>query len=192
MKKTGLFFGSFNPIHTGHMILASYMHAFAGLDEVWFVISPQNPFKQKESLLADHHRYYMVNLAVEDNPAFRASDIEFHMPKPSFTIDTLTWLTEKYPNREFVLLIGSDQLPSFHKWKNYESILEYYQLFVYPRPHSDQGEYSDHPKVRRWEAPMVEISSTMIRTALQHKKDVRYLLPDKVYQHILEMHFYEK
>ncbi len=191
-KTTGLFFGSFNPIHTGHLILANYMLSFAGLSEVWFVISPQNPFKQKESLLADHHRYYMVNLAIEDNPHFLASDMEFKMPKPSFTIDTLTFLNEKYPNRQFVLLVGSDQLPSFNKWKNYEQILEYYRLFVYPRPKGDQGQYLNHPSVIRWEAPMIDISSTFIREAIKNKKDVRYLLPDKVYQHILDMHFYEK
>lgn len=192
MKTTGLFFGSFNPIHTGHLILANYMLSFAGLDEVWFVISPQNPFKQKESLLADHHRYYMLNLAVEDNARFMACDIEFKMPKPSYTIDTLTWLKEKYPGRDFVLLIGSDQLPSFHKWKNYERILEYYKLYVYPRPNGDAGEYSGHPSVKRFDAPMLDISSTFLREAIKNKKDVRYLIPDKVYQHILEMHFYEK
>lgn len=192
MKTTGLFFGSFNPIHTGHLILANYMLSFAGLDEVWFVISPQNPFKIKESLLADHHRYYMVNMAVEDNPRFQACDIEFKMPRPSFTIDTLTWLNEKYPNRDFVLLMGSDQLPSFHKWKNYERILEYYKIYIYPRPNGDQGEYSDHPSIKRFEAPLMDISSTFLRDAIKNKKDVRYLIPDKVYQHILDMHFYER
>ncbi|MHC1706886.1 MAG: nicotinate (nicotinamide) nucleotide adenylyltransferase [Bacteroidales bacterium] len=192
MKKTGLFFGSFNPIHTGHLILANYMLSFAGLDEVWFVISPQNPFKQKENLLADHHRYYMVNMAVEDNPHFHACDIEFKMPKPSFTIDTLTWLHEKYPGKDFILLMGSDQLPSFHKWKNFERILEYYKIYVYPRPNGDKGEYGDHPSVSRFHAPLMEISSTFLRDAIKNKKDVRYLIPDKVYQHILDMHFYEK
>jgi nicotinate-nucleotide adenylyltransferase len=192
MKTTGLFFGSFNPIHIGHLILANYMLSFAGLDEVWFVISPQNPFKVKGSLLADHHRYYMVNMAVEDNPRFLACDIEFKMPRPSFTIDTLTWLGEKYPGRNFILLMGSDQLPSFSKWKNYEKILEYYKIYVYPRPRGDQGEYSNHPSVKRFDAPLMDISSTFLREAIKNKKDVRYFIPDKVYQHILDMHFYEK
>jgi len=128
--KTGLFFGSFNPIHTGHLILANYFAEFTDIKEVWFVISPQNPFKTKESLLADNHRYYMANLAVEDNPHFKASDIEFRMPQPSYTIDTLTWLQEKYPNREFVLLMGSDQMAGFSRWKNYEQILEYYEIYL--------------------------------------------------------------
>ncbi|MCX6271624.1 MAG: nicotinate (nicotinamide) nucleotide adenylyltransferase [Bacteroidetes bacterium] len=192
MKPTGLFFGSFNPIHTGHLILANYLVSFGDLEEVWFVISPQNPFKQKESLLADHHRYYMVTLAVEDNARFRASDIEFKMTRPSFTIDTLTYLKEKYPGRNFILLMGSDQLPSFHRWKNFERILEYHQVYVYPRPRGDSGEFAGHPNVKRFDAPLLDISSTFIREAVKNKKDVRYLLPDKVYQHILDMHFYEK
>ncbi len=192
MKTTGLLFGSFNPIHSGHLILAGYMLSFSDLDDVWFVISPQNPFKEQRSLLADHHRYYMVNLAIEDNPRFFASDIEFRMPRPSYTIDTLTYLNEKYPGRRFVILMGSDQFPAFHQWKNYQRILEYYQLYVYPRPGGDPGIYADHASVRIFPAPQIDLSSTFIRDAIKNKKDVRYMLPEKVYRHILEMHFYEK
>jgi nicotinate-nucleotide adenylyltransferase len=191
LKPTGLFFGSFNPIHIGHLIIANYMLVYGDLAEVWFVISPQNPFKQKESLLADHHRYALVNIAIEDEPRFKASDIEFKMPQPSYTIDTLTYLQEKYPQKQFVLLIGSDQLPSFHRWKNYEQILDVYSLYVYPRPAGDSGEYADHPHVKRIEAPMMEISSSFIREAIKNRKDVRYFLPAQVWDYIREMHFYE-
>lgn len=190
--KTGLFFGSFNPIHTGHLILANYFAEFTDIKEVWFVISPQNPFKTKESLLADNHRYYMANLAVEDNPRFKASDIEFKMPQPSYTIDTLTWLQEKYPNREFVLLMGSDQIAGFNRWKNYEKILEYYEIYLYPRPGSDLGEFAHHEKIKQMDGPLLEISSSFIRNAIKNKKDVRYWLPEPVYRYILDMHFYER
>ncbi len=189
---TALFFGSFNPIHSGHLIIANYFLEFTEIRELWFVISPQNPFKERQSLLADHHRYAMAKIATEAEPRFRVSDIEFKMPKPSYTIDTLTWLQEKYPERSFVLLVGSDQLPAFHKWKNYEQILQYYQLYVYPRPNADQGEYAGHPKVKRFDAPVMEISSSFIRDALKQKKEVRYFLPPGVYDYIREMHFYEK
>ena len=192
MKPTALFFGSFNPIHTGHLIIANYFLEYADIAELWFVVSPQNPFKERDNLLADHHRYALVKLAIEDEPRFRVSDIEFKMPKPSYTIDTLTWLQEKYPDREFTLIIGSDQLPSFHKWKNFEQILDYYQLYVYPRPKADNGEYSDHPKVKRFEAPLMDISSSFIRDALKQKKEVRYFLPPGVFDYIRDMHFYEK
>jgi nicotinate-nucleotide adenylyltransferase len=190
--KTGLFFGSFNPIHTGHLILANYFVEFTDLSEVWFVISPQNPFKTKESLLADNHRYYMANLAVEDNPRFRVSDIEFKMPQPSYTIDTLTYLQEKYPGREFVLLMGADQMAGFSRWKNYEQILEYYSIYLYPRPGASLGEFENHPKINRVDGPLLEISSSFIRAAIKSKKDVRYWLPEPVYRYILEMHFYER
>jgi nicotinate-nucleotide adenylyltransferase len=190
--KTGLFFGSFNPIHTGHLILANYFAEFTDLKEVWFVISPQNPFKTKESLLAYNHRYYMTNLAVEDNPRFKAMDIEFKLPQPSFTIDTLTYLQEKYPEREFVLLMGSDQMAGFNRWKNYEQILEYFEVYLYPRPGADLGEFANHPKIKLTEGPLLEISSSFIRNAIKNKKDVRYWLPEPVYHYLIEMHFYER
>ncbi|HNS17760.1 MAG TPA: nicotinate (nicotinamide) nucleotide adenylyltransferase [Bacteroidales bacterium] len=188
----GLFFGSFNPIHLGHLIIARYALEFTDLSEVWFIISPHNPFKEKKTLLADHHRYYMVNLAVEDFPRLKASNIEFNMPQPSYTINTLTYLHEKYPDKRLVLLTGSDVLPTFHKWKNYEQILTYYELYVYPRPYTEPHPYVDHPKVRFIDAPMMEISSSFIRESIAKGKNVSFLLPDKVYRHLTEMHFYEK
>jgi len=192
IKKTGLFFGSFNPIHIGHLILANYMAEFTDLDEVWFVVSPQNPLKDKNTLLAEHHRLALVRIAVEDQQKLGVTDIEFRMPRPSYTIDTLTWLGEKYPNREFVLISGTDIFSSFHKWKNYESILEFYSVYVYPRPGSSLGDFADNPKVKLYPAPMMEISSSFIRKGIKAKKNMRYWMPDKVYEYMQEMHFYEK
>lgn len=190
-KRTGLLFGSFNPIHNGHMILASYMLNFTDLDEVWFVVSPQNPLKPKQSLLADYHRLALVNIAVEDHYSFRACDIEFKMPRPSFTIDTLTWLDEKYPEREFIVICGADVFPSFHKWKNHTEILNNYRLYVYPRPGYGPGQYAGTPSVRLFNAPLMEISSSFIRKGIKERKDMSFWMPDKVYRYILEMHFYE-
>ncbi len=190
--KTGLFFGSFNPIHTGHMILAEYMVEYAGLKEVWFVVSPQNPLKEKKGLLADHHRLAMVNIAIEDDARFRSSNIEFKMPQPSYTIDTLAYLSEKYPDHRFVLIGGTDILPSFHKWKNYRQLLEQYELYIYNRPHYDPGEYRQHPGIRFFDAPLLEISASFIRDSIKKGREVRYMLPQKVHEYIREMHFYEK
>ena len=191
-KKIGLFFGTFNPIHNGHLILASYMSEFTDLDGVWFVVSPQNPLKPKKSLLADHHRLALVRLAVEDYPQFRVSDIEFRMPRPSYTIDTLTWLSEKYPDREFVLITGTDVFTQFHKWKNAEVILKQYALYVYPRPGYAMEDYENHPRIKVFPAPHMEISSSFIRKGIQAKKEMHFWMPEKVYEYILEMHFYEK
>jgi nicotinate-nucleotide adenylyltransferase len=190
--KTGLFFGSFNPIHAGHLILAEYMVEFTALQDVWFVVSPQNPLKEKKSLLADYHRLAMVNIAVEDDPRFRSCNIEFKMPQPSYTIDTLTYLSEKYPERHFVLIGGMDILPSFHKWKNYEELLKQYEIYIYNRPHNEPGEYKDHPSIRFFDAPLLEISASFIRQSIHDGKDMRYMLAPKVYEYIREMHFYEK
>jgi nicotinate-nucleotide adenylyltransferase len=191
-KLTGLFFGSFNPIHTGHLVIANHMIEWAGMDEVWFVISPQNPLKKKSTLLADHHRLALVKVAIEDNPRFKASNIEFNLPKPSYTIHTLTVLTEKYDLRRFALIMGSDNLESFHKWKNYETILKEYRLYVYPRPNADGGDFRMHPQVTWVDAPLMQISSTFIRDAVRSGKSVKYLLPEKVNDYLLEMHFYKK
>ena len=196
-KKTGLFFGSFNPIHNGHLILANYMAEFTDLDEVWFVVSPQNPLKEKTSLLAEHHRLALVRIAIEthnllDKQNLGVTDIEFKMPKPSYTIDTLTWLAEKYEQRDFILISGTDIFSSFHKWKNYKEILEFYSIYVYPRPGSNLGDYANHPKVKLFSAPMMEISSSFIRKGIKAKKNMRYWMPDKVYDYVQEMHFYEK
>ncbi|MFO8128982.1 MAG: nicotinate (nicotinamide) nucleotide adenylyltransferase [Bacteroidales bacterium] len=188
--KTGLFFGSFNPIHIGHMIIGQYFNEFTDLDEVWFVVSPHNPLKEKKTLLDDNHRLYMVNIAVEDDPRLRSCNIEFGMPKPSYTIDTLTYLSEKYPHKKFVLIGGSDILPSFHKWKNHQEILNNYTLYIYNRPGYHPGEYSCHPAIRFFNAPQIELSASFIRKALAKGKDVSYMLPAKVWEHIQEMLFY--
>ena len=190
--KIGLFFGSFNPIHTGHLILANYMAEFTDLKEVWFVISPHNPFKQKATLLSDNHRLELVNLAITDDDKLKVSNIEFKLPQPSYTINTLVKLKEKYKKNDFVLIMGADNLESFNKWKNYEEILENHQLYVYPRPGHQGGVLKDHPNVVFHDAPVIEISSTFIREAIKHKKNVRYFMPDSVYKYITEMHFYEK
>jgi nicotinate-nucleotide adenylyltransferase len=191
-KRTGLLFGSFNPVHTGHLIIAGYMAEYTDLSEIWFVVTPHNPLKDKDSLLDDHQRLHMVNLAIEGDSRFRSCDIEFRMPRPSFTIKTLTFLQEKYPAREFVIISGTDIFPSFHKWKNWEMLLEYYKFYVYPRPGSADHELTGHPSVKVFHAPMVEISSTFIRQSLRHGKNMRYYLPDKVFDYIREMHFYKK
>jgi nicotinate-nucleotide adenylyltransferase len=191
-KKTGLLFGSFNPIHHGHLILASYMLEFTDLDQVWLVVSPHNPLKNKNKLLADHHRLTLVRLALEDHQNLWATDIEFKMPKPSYTIETLTWLSEKYNDRQFILICGTDIFPSFHKWKNFSEILNQYELYVYPRPNYQLGKYADHPKVHIFEAPLLEISSSFIREGIKQKKDMSFWMPEKVYRYIREMHFYEK
>ncbi len=191
-SKTGLFFGSFNPIHIGHMILAGYMIEYTDLKEVWFVVSPQNPLKEKNSLLADYHRLAMVNIAVEDDARMRSCNIEFKMPQPSYTIDTLAYLDEKHPDRHFVLIGGTDILPSFHKWKNYKVLLENYPLYIYNRPHYKPGEYSNHKNISFFDAPLLEISASFIRASIKQGKDIQYMLPPRVYEYIMEMHFYEK
>ena len=190
--KTGLFFGSFNPIHIGHMILAEFMVEHTPLNDVWFIVSPQNPLKEKQTLLADHHRLAMVNIAVEDDSRMRSSNIEFKMSQPSYTIDTLTYLGDKYHDRQFILLGGTDILPSFHKWKNYQELLRQYEIYIYNRPHYDPGEYSKHPSITFYDAPLIEISASFIRDSIRKGKDVRYMLPEKVYRYIREMHFYER
>ena len=190
--KTGLFFGSFNPIHIGHMILAEYMVEYTPLQEVWFVVSPQNPLKEKNSLLADYHRLAMVNIAVEDDARMRSCNIEFKMSQPSYTIDTLTYLGEKHPGRQFVLIGGTDILPSFHKWKNYEELLKQYEIYIYNRPFYDAGDYRNHPSITFYDAPLIEISASFIRDSIKKGKDIRYMLPEKVYTYVREMHFYVK
>jgi nicotinate-nucleotide adenylyltransferase len=188
----GLYFGSYNPIHIGHLAIAGYMAQFSDLDQVWLVVSPQNPLKDKQSLLQDRHRLAMVNEAIEDIPYLRSSDIEFQLPKPSYTIHTLTYLKEKYPQHQFSLIMGGDNLASFHKWKNYEQILAEYRLYVYPRPGYESCDLLQHPSVTIIDAPLMELSSTMIRQAVKQKKDVRCFMPVKAWEYMREMHFYEK
>ena len=190
--KTGLFFGSFNPIHNGHLMIASYMVEYAGLDQVWFVVSPQNPLKEKSSLLADHHRLSMVNLAVEDDIRFKSSNIEFKLPKPSYTIDTLAYLSEKYPGRQFIPILGSDNLPTLHKWKNCEALLSQYKILIYPRPGTSPSPYDNHPSLSWVDAPLITVSSTFIRKGIREGRDMRYFLPEKVWRYIEEMHFYHR
>jgi nicotinate-nucleotide adenylyltransferase len=191
--KIGLFFGSFNPIHNGHLIIASYFAEFTDLQQVWLVVSPHNPLKDKKTLLSNLHRLQLVRLSVADNNKLKASDIEFKLPQPSYTIKSLSYISEKYPKHEFVLIMGTDNLNTLHKWKNYEQILEHYQIYAYPRPESDGGEFKNHPHVKIIEGvPLMELSSTFIRMAVMQNKDVRYTMPEAAYNYMKEMHFYEK
>jgi nicotinate-nucleotide adenylyltransferase len=191
-NEIGLFFGSFNPIHNGHMIIANYILEYSDLDRIFFVVSPQNPFKEKAKLLEDHHRLALVREAIGDTDKYIASDIEFKMPIPSYTIDTLTYLKEKYPEKRFSVIMGSDNLQTFRKWKNYEQILKYHKLIVYPRPGFETDEYADNEKVEFLDAPLMEISSSFIRQAVKEKRDVRYFMPESAWKYMREMHFYEK
>ena len=191
VKKTGLFFGSFNPIHLGHLMIASYMVEYTDIGQVWFVISPHNPLKDKSSLLPDVNRLYMVNVAVENEPKFKASNIEFHLPQPSFTIDTLTYIGEQFPDKEFVLIAGSDTLPTLHKWKNYEQLLEHHQFYIYPRPGTEKSPFDTHPHIKFVNAPLVEISSSFIRESIKEGKNMEYFLPPKVWKYIDDMGFYK-
>ncbi len=191
-KKIGLFFGSFNPVHIGHTAIAGHMLEFTDLDEVWMVVSPHNPLKKKESLLSDTHRLRLVREAIGDNTRIKASNIEFKLPQPNYTIDTLAYLREKYPTQKFVLIMGTDNLQNLNKWKNYEQLLANYSIYAYKRPGFDSGKFANHPSVKITDAPLMEISSSFIRQAIKDKKDVRYLLASPVWQYIKEMHFYEK
>jgi nicotinate-nucleotide adenylyltransferase len=194
MKKIGLYFGTFNPIHVGHLIIANFLANNTDLKEVWFVVSPHNPLKDKSTLLEDHHRLALVQRAVEDNPKLKASGIEFDLPKPSYTVLTLQALKEKYPDYAFSLIMGEDNLRTFHKWRNYEYILEHFDIYVYPRVQSssetDIRDFSTSPRVHFCKAPVMNISSTFIREAIKNKKDVRYLLTDPVFRYVDEMNFY--
>lgn len=188
----GLFFGSFNPIHVGHLVLANYMSAFTDLEQVWFVVSPHNPLKVKNSLLDQNHRLQLVNLAIESKPEFKSSNIEFGLSQPSYTVNTLAHLKEKYPKHTFSLILGEDNLESFTKWKNHEYILENHKLYVYPRPGSSPGDLKAHKQVIMTQAPLMDISSTFIRNAIKAKKDVSFFLHPEVWQYIDEMNFYKK
>lgn len=182
--KVGLLFGSFNPIHTGHLILANYMATNTDLDTVWLVVSPQNPFKPSNTLLHEFDRLHMVTLAIADNSNLGVSNIEFSMPKPSYTIDTLTYLQEKYPSYEFVLIMGEDNVPLFPKWKNYERILEYHQVYVYPRSGSVISEITAYPNMKFVKAPVLDISATFIRQCIREEKSIKYMVPDDVIDYI--------
>lgn len=184
MKKIGLFFGSFNPIHTGHLIIANYMANYADLDEVWLVVSPHNPLKQKSSLANSYDRLEMVNLAIAHAEHLRVSSIEFSMPQPSYTVDTLIHLQERHPEYSFSLIMGSDNLYSFHKWKNSEVILRDFSITVYPRPGFLGHELENHPSVRMTDTPLMELSSTFIRASIKAGKNIRYFVQDSVLEFI--------
>lgn len=202
--KVGLYFGTFNPIHVGHLVIANYMAEFTDLDQVWLVVSPQNPLKQKSTLLADHHRYALVQVAIEDNPQLRVSDIEFKLSKPSYTVTTLIHLKENYPQHEFAIIMGEDNLRTLHKWFNHDYLLEKHKIYVYPRVLTIQEEaevveigkqminsFSQHGNVIICDdAPVMKVSASFIRQAIKEGKDVRYLLTDPVNKYIEEMSFY--
>ena len=189
--KIGLFFGSFNPIHIGHMALANYFIAYTDLDSLWFVVSPHNPLKKKESLLNDQLRLDMVEQAIADDDRFQVCDIEFRMPQPSYTIDTLTYLSEKHTRNSFVLIMGSDNLTSFHKWKNSQEIISHYTRYIYPRNTFDAaGITQAENAVLMKEAPQIEVSSSFIRKSLAQNKDVRHFLPARVYEYIDKYNLY--
>jgi len=193
MKKVGLYFGTFNPIHIGHMIIANHIVEFSDLDEVWFVVTPQSPFKTKKTLLADNHRYQMVYEATKDYPKLKPSKIEFDLPQPNYTVNTLVHLREKYgKNHDFALIMGEDNLKGFHKWKNYEVILSEYNLYVYPRISEGEVEhrFKGHSKIHKVNAPIMEISSTFIRKNHKEGKNIRPLLTDAVWKYMDEMNFY--
>jgi len=201
MKKVGLYFGTFNPIHVGHLIIANHFVEATDMTEVWLVVSPQNPLKQKEGLLDDHHRLAMVREAIFDNPKLHASNVEFDLPKPSYTVYTLQILKEKYPEIEFALIMGQDNLQNFHRWKNFEYILQNHSIYVYPRiSQENQTEaqsavtigIQSHRSIRlSSDAPLMKISSSFIREAIKEGKDVRYLLTEPVYRYLTSMNFYK-
>jgi nicotinate-nucleotide adenylyltransferase len=188
----GLFFGSFNPVHIGHMVLANYMVSFTDMQEVWFVVSPQNPLKTKNQLLNQNHRLHMVDLAIDDHPRMRSSNIEFSLSQPSYTINTLVHLKDQFPQHDFSLIMGQDNLCSFHRWKNHEEILKGYHIYVYPRPDCDTTQFDSHPHVHMTEAPVIDISSTFIRNSISAGKDVRFYLPGKVWEEVDAMGFYRE
>lgn len=188
--KTGLFFGSFNPPHAGHFIVAGYMANYTGLDKVWMVVSPQNPLKTRETLANIYDRLEMVKLGIENSTRVSVSDIELKLPQPSYTIDTLTYISEKYPDHQFALIMGADSLLTLHKWKNYQQILDQYEIYVYPRPGCDVSEFSGRKGIHITDAPIMELSSSFIRQSIKKRKDVRFFLPDKVLDFIESKHLY--
>lgn len=188
----GLYFGSFNPIHIGHLAIANYIVEFSDIEQLWFVVSPQNPFKKKSTLLDDYQRLELVNIAIDKDLRFKASNIEFNLPKPSYTINTLKYLEEKHPNFQFSLIMGADNLTNLHKWKNFEQIISNYSIYVYPRPGIEITEnFKENENIVIVDSPIMDISSSFIREAIKKGKQINYYLPYKVYDYISEMHFYE-
>ena len=189
--KIGLYFGSFNPVHTAHLIIANHILNETNINKVWFVISPQNPFKTETALLNEFHRLHLVRLATEDDNRIKASDIEFSLPKPSYTSNTLTYLAEKYPEHEFSIIMGSDSFQNLHKWKNYESIIQNYSLYVYIRPGIEVNNTID-ANVTILDAPLLQLSATQIRQNVKEGKSIRYMVPDKVLEEIEKGGYYKK
>ena len=188
--KIGLFFGSFNPIHIGHLIIANTMATATDLEQVWFVVSPQNPFKKNNSLLHEFDRLDMVEKAIADNTQLKATDVEFSMPKPSYTIDTLVRLQEKFPQHTFKLVIGEDNLAQFKNWKNHAAILQFYGLYVYPRPNATPHDFASHPAIKFIAAPLLDISATHIRDCIKNNRSIRYMVLDIVEEMISRKKFY--
>ena len=189
--KVGLFFGSFNPVHTGHLLIANYFIEFAGFDKVWFVVSPQNPLKRKDELLDENLRLKLLQLAIDGDKKFVASDVEFNLERPSYTVRTLQYLREKFPTEQFYPIIGGDNLQSFHLWKDYEEILKHHEIYVYRRSgYHNNPLLSNHPKIKVFDVPLLNISSTYIREMLQAGKSVKYLVPEAVEQFILKNNLY--
>jgi len=191
--KIGLYFGTFNPIHVGHLIIANYLAENSDLDKVWFIVTPHSPFKKKSTLLDNRQRYNMVYEATKDYQKLEPSDIEFNLPQPNYTINTLTYLQEKYPNYDFALIMGEDNLKSLHKWKNYELILQNHHIEVYPRISKGRLEhrFEGHEKINIVDAPIMELSSTLIRKSIKEGKNIRPMLPEYVWKYIDEMNFYK-
>jgi len=190
-RRVGLFFGSFNPVHTGHMIIANFMATRTDLDEVWFVVSPHNPLKPKKTLARDYDRLHLVRLAIGENDKLRASDIEFGLPQPSYTIDTLAYLKEKYPQHQFCLIMGADNLVTLPKWKNHDLILRDYPIYVYNRPNTPPGKLAAHPHIHIYDAPQIHLSATYIRQALKAGYSVEYLVPKSVFHYLQTSNLYK-
>ena len=188
--KIGLLFGSFNPIHVGHLIIANYMANYTTLDKVWLVVSPQNPLKKYGDLISTYDRLEMAKLATDNSTKLEVSDVELRLPQPSYTIDTLIHLKEKYPQHEFAIIMGSDNLVSLPKWKNYKLILRDYQVFVYPRPGYENTDLATHPSVTITMTPLMELSATFIRQSIAKKKNVQYFVPDAVLEFIDSKYLY--
>ncbi|RYD58749.1 MAG: nicotinate-nucleotide adenylyltransferase [Sphingobacteriales bacterium] len=186
----GLYFGSFNPIHIGHLIVANHIVENSEIDKLWFVVSPHNPLKDSHSLLNEYDRLHLVELAIGDNAKFRASNVEFHMPKPSYTIDTLTYLTEKFPLEQFSIIMGADSFQNIHRWKNFETLVSKYPIIVYNRPGFEVRE-TYNARVQILDAPLLEISSTYIRKQIKAGNSIRYIVPEKVAGYIADNGYYK-
>jgi nicotinate-nucleotide adenylyltransferase len=192
--KIGLYFGTFNPIHVGHLIIANHMVENSDLDEIWMVVTPHNPFKKKSSLLDNHHRFELVYKATQEYTKIKPSNIEFKLPQPNYTVHTLAHISDRYKDKEFCLIMGEDNLKGFHKWKNFETILEHHKIYVYPR--ISEGiiatQFDEHPKIHKIAAPIVQVSSTMIRNGIKDGKNIKPMLTKEVWSYIDEMNFYRK